>query len=234
LCRWPTGVNAGRHARHQRLRVGHPLSAIWEVSEAHFTELPYAVNHARSDAKWRATLSAVARRQTGATSQPELRVFQSDSLQRHAIEFGQWMLHAGLQRARALGHTRLRPAHARLMVWIDWEGTRSTDIARAQDISKNAVGQLVTELEEMGYVERVADPSDGRAKIVRYTDAGMALLSDSLAIGSQLDAEIAAILGAERMAQLRSLLAEIFHHLPDYQARGADRPAVEPDDDGPD
>ncbi len=206
----------------------------WAVSEDPFTELAYATNHARSGARWRATLSAVARRQAAAASQPELREFQSDSLQRHAIEFGQWMLHAGLQRARALGHTRLRPAHARLMVWIDWEGTRSTDIARAQDISKNAVGQLVTELEEMGYVERVADPRDGRAKIVRYTDAGMALLSDSLAIGSQLDSEIADILGAERMAQLRSLLAEIFHRLPDYRAGGDSQLAAAPDDDGPD
>jgi DNA-binding MarR family transcriptional regulator len=205
----------------------------WAVSEDPFTELAYATNHARSGARWRAHLSAAARRQAAAASHLELREFQSDSLQRHAIEFGQWMLHAGLQRARALGHTRLRPAHARLMVWIDWEGTRSTDIARAQDISKNAVGQLVTELEDMGYVERVADPRDGRAKIVRYTDAGIALLSDSLAISTQLDAEIAAILGAERMAQLRSLLAEIFHNLPDYRARGADQLATEPDD-GPD
>ena len=204
-----------------------------EVGEDSFTELTYAVNHAPSGAKWRATLSAVAKRRAAATRQPELRV-QSDSLQRHAIEFGQWMLHAGLQRARALGHTRLRPAHARLMVWIDWDGTRSTDIARAQDISKNAVGQLVTELEEMGYVERVADPRDGRAKIVRYTDAGMALLSDSLAIGSQLDTEVAAILGPERMAQFRSLLAEIYHRLPDYPARGANHRAAKQDDDGPD
>ena len=139
--------------------------------------------------------------------------FQTDSLQRHAIEFGEWMVRASNDRARALGHKDLRPAHARLMVFLGWEGSRITDIARAQDVTKNAVGQLVTELEDLGYVERVADPVDGRAKIVRYTRQGRALIADAATIAEQLNAEIEAIIGAQRLAELRSTLADICRHL---------------------
>ncbi|MGZ5393792.1 MAG: MarR family winged helix-turn-helix transcriptional regulator [Mycobacterium sp.] len=142
-----------------------------------------------------------------------VREFQTDSLQRHAIEFGEWMVRASNARARALGHKELRPAHARLMVFLGWEGSRITDIAKAQDVSKNAVGQLVTELEDLGYVERVPDPGDGRAKIVRYTRKGRALIGDAGTIAGKLDAEVEAIVGARRLAELRSTLAEICRHL---------------------
>ena len=123
------------------------------------------------------------------------------------------MVRASNSRAHALGHKELRPAHARLMVFLDWEGSRISDIAKAQDVTKNAVGQLVTQLEDLGYVERVPDPADGRAKIVRYTDQGRALLADAAAIAEQLDAEVEAIVGAKRLAALRSTLADICHHL---------------------
>jgi DNA-binding MarR family transcriptional regulator len=142
-----------------------------------------------------------------------IREFQADSLQRHAIEFGEWMVRASNDRARALGHKDLRPAHARLMVFLGWEGSRITDIARAQDVTKNAVGQLVTELEDLGYVERGPDPADGRAKIVRYTRKGRALIADAATIAERLDAEIEAIIGTRRLAELRSTLADICRHL---------------------
>jgi DNA-binding MarR family transcriptional regulator len=139
--------------------------------------------------------------------------FQLDSLQRHAIEFGEWMVRASNSHAHTLGHRRLRPAHARFMVFLGWEGSRITDIAKAMDVTKNAVGQLVTELEQLGYVERVPDPADGRAKIVRYTRKGRALIADAAAIAERLDAEIANIIGAKRLDDLRSMLAEICHHI---------------------
>lgn len=143
----------------------------------------------------------------------ELLLYQSYSLQRHAIEFGEWMVRASLERSHALGHTGLRPAHARLLVFLGWEGSRVSDIARALDVSKNAIGQLVSEMEDLGYVERVADPSDGRAKIVRYTGLGMDLMADAAAIGERLDAQLKDILGPGRLAEFRSALADVCESL---------------------
>jgi DNA-binding MarR family transcriptional regulator len=149
----------------------------------------------------------------------ELREYQTNSVQRHAIDFGEWMMRASLLRSQTLGHTQLRPAHARLIVFLAWDGSRTSDIARAQDVSKNAVGQLVSELEDLGYLERVPDPNDGRAKVVRYTEQGKAMMADALAIGAQLDAEIAGIIGPERFAEFRTSLAEICHGLVDSDRR---------------
>jgi DNA-binding MarR family transcriptional regulator len=142
-------------------------------------------------------------------SERELLLYQSSSLQRHAIEFGEWMMRASLERSHLLGHGGLRPAHARLLVFLGWDGSRISDIARAQDVSKNAVGQLVSEMEDLGYVERVPDPRDGRAKIVRYTRQGWDLMADAAAIGERLDARLEEIIGAARLAQFRSALADI-------------------------
>ncbi len=139
--------------------------------------------------------------------------FYRNSLQRNAIELGEWMARTSNERARERGHAGLRPAHARLMVYLGWSGSRITDIAKAADVSKNAVGQLVTDLENLGYLERVPDPDDARAKIVRYTAAGRALIADARDIGAELDAEIEAVIGPERMAQLKDILSELGTHL---------------------
>jgi len=149
----------------------------------------------------------------GMPNERQVREFQADSLQRHAIEFGEWMVRASNSHAHDLGHYNLRPAHARLMVFLGWEGSRITDIARAQDVTKNAVGQLVSELEELGYVERVPDPADGRAKIVRYTDQGVALIGDAARIAERLNTEIENIIGPRRLGELRATLADVCHHL---------------------
>lgn len=157
-------------------------------------------------------MSIEARRRVAPTEQGAYE-FQRESLQRHAIDFGEWISRESHRRAQDLGHTALRPAYGRLMVFLDWEGSRITDLARALDVSKNAVSQLVTELEELGYLERVSDPADARAKIVRYTKRGKALIADARAIGERLDAEIEDIIGGERFAELQDILRDIARHL---------------------
>lgn len=55
---------------------------------------------------------------------------------------------------------------------IDPAGTRLTVLASRAGITHQAMAQLVCELEERDIVERVPDPSDGRARLVRLTDEG--------------------------------------------------------------
>lgn len=75
------------------------------------------------------------------------------------------------------GWSELTPAHTRLFPHIDLDGTRATTLAGRLNVSKQAISQLVSDLEEMGVLERVPDPSDGRAKLVRFADL------DSLFVG---------------------------------------------------
>ncbi|MGE5227094.1 MAG: MarR family winged helix-turn-helix transcriptional regulator [Planctomycetaceae bacterium] len=71
------------------------------------------------------------------------------------------------------GYPELRPGHAALFLAIDRRtGSRLTDMAAAARLTKQAMMALVDDLESRGYVRRVADPSDTRAKLVRLTARG--------------------------------------------------------------
>src|SRR5262245_20629599 len=80
---------------------------------------------------------------------------------------------------RARGHEGLSIAHTNLISSLDLAGTRITTLAERIGISKQAVGHLVLDLEQKGYIERAVDPADRRATIVTFTDAGRRFLYDA-------------------------------------------------------
>src|SRR5690606_18063721 len=107
----------------------------------------------------------------------------------------------GIARARAAaGEGRLRVAHTTLFPHISFEGVRLTQLAERVGVTKQAVAQLVDELEEMGLVERVPDPSDGRAKRIRFSARGREGLMLGLGVLKKLERELAAAVGAEELA----------------------------------
>ena len=77
-----------------------------------------------------------------------------------------------IERLAASGHAAIRPAHAKVFEHIGRDGARVADMAAAAQITKQSMSELVDDLQAAGYVERIADPADRRAKIVRLTDAG--------------------------------------------------------------
>jgi DNA-binding MarR family transcriptional regulator len=81
-----------------------------------------------------------------------------------------------LELMSAKGHAETRIAHVSLTRNLDVEGTRLTELARRASMSKQAMGELVDQCMELGLVDRVADPSDGRARIVKFTHAGLTWL----------------------------------------------------------
>jgi len=81
-----------------------------------------------------------------------------------------------LELMSASGHDETRIAHVNLTRNLDVEGTRLTELARRASMSKQAMGELVDQCVELGLVDRVADPSDGRARIIMFTPAGLSWL----------------------------------------------------------
>jgi DNA-binding MarR family transcriptional regulator len=100
-------------------------------------------------------------------------------------------------------------AQSRLMMGIDTEGTRLSALAERAQIAKQTATALVDKLERAGYVERVSDPSDGRARLVRMTPRAEAALPIARAEEDRIEAEWRAHLGAERMNQLRQALTAL-------------------------
>jgi DNA-binding MarR family transcriptional regulator len=99
-------------------------------------------------------------------------------------------------------HPGVRRAHLQLMPHLDLEGTRITELARRAQITKQAVGQLVSDMEAAGYVERRPDPADGRAKIVVLTDRGREGMIDGLQTFAGLARELEADVGEAEMEAL--------------------------------
>lgn len=101
------------------------------------------------------------------------------------------------------GSPRLRTSHTALLPHLDLEGTRLVDLAARVGTSKQAVGQLVDDLQAMGVVERVPDPDDGRARRIRFTRAGFQALLHGLGVLEQLERDLATAIGRPRVEQLR-------------------------------
>lgn len=114
----------------------------------------------------------------------------------------------------AAGHPDLRPPHFPILEYIDRErGSRISYLATHANITAQAMGELVTYLEARGYVERVPDPSDGRAKLVRLTARGQEAYAIAVRLVTELEETWAGYIGVERMAALKRLLADLWDEI---------------------
>ena len=84
-------------------------------------------------------------------------------------------------------------------------------------MTKQAAGFLVGQLERAGYVERVADPSDGRARLIRITPRGTQTIQISAAVIADIEAEWTEHVGRENIDQLRQTLSALRQITDPYQ-----------------
>jgi DNA-binding MarR family transcriptional regulator len=114
-----------------------------------------------------------------------------------------------LQKLRKLGHTRLSMVHTTLLPHLDVNGTQATVLAERVGITKQAAGRVIADLEREGYVQRLPDPTDQRASMIVFTDAGRQFLVDAYHVKKEIEREYTALLGAERMQQFRNILQDL-------------------------
>ena len=109
----------------------------------------------------------------------------------------------------AEGFADISVADSDILVLIGPGGTRMTTLAVARRVTKQAAHEQVRSLIRRGYLDLSPDPSDGRAKIVRLTDRGDALVALLDQKKMRLHAMVQAQIGTHGLAQLRSLLSEV-------------------------
>lgn len=119
---------------------------------------------------------------------------------------------------------RMRPAHTALLPHLDFEGIRLTDLAARVGVTKQAVGQLVDDLAALGVVERLEDPTDKRAKRIRFSRRGYAALMHGLGVLRDLETVLASKLGSRRMRELHQTLKLMIAALEDEPPRSEPRP----------
>ena len=109
----------------------------------------------------------------------------------------------------AEGHGGVSLAQGRLAARINDGGSRLTELAESAQVTKQTAGYLVDQLEQLGYVERVPDPRDGRARLVRLSDKGEEVRAAARRIEQRIEAEWEAHLGPRRYRELRKALVSL-------------------------
>jgi DNA-binding MarR family transcriptional regulator len=103
-----------------------------------------------------------------------------------------------------------RPAHSGVFAHIDVEGgTRLTELARRANITPQAMGELVDDLERLGYVTRRPDPGDRRAKLIALTPRGVACVRAAFHTIAGIEHRLEDILGERTLRTLRRSLNRI-------------------------
>lgn len=115
----------------------------------------------------------------------------------------------------AAGYGDVRAAHLAVFqpLFERPEGARLTDLAAWAHITKPSMVYLVDYLEAHGYVERTADPQDGRAQRVRLTAQGEKVVQTVRGVARQIEADWEGRIGATKLEQLKEILRDLIASL---------------------
>ena len=127
-------------------------------------------------------------------------------LLREPFRIGSEQLH---ERLAERGHAEVRAPHGNVFQFLDDDGTRVSVLAQRAQVTKQSMAELVAHLEQHGYVERIPDPADGRAKLVRATRRGREVYAVARQFVAELEQRWTEQIGDRKMRQLRRLLTEL-------------------------
>jgi DNA-binding MarR family transcriptional regulator len=112
-------------------------------------------------------------------------------------------------RAMRAGGFDVTVAQARIAQRIAEDGSRLTDLAEQAQVTKQTASVLVAALEREGVVQRIADPADGRARLIRFTQKGQAASKRAREVVMGIEQEWNDHLGPELAACLRQALIKL-------------------------
>jgi DNA-binding MarR family transcriptional regulator len=113
------------------------------------------------------------------------------------------------ERVMAAGFHDVTPAQFELFRFPGVDGMRPGEVAELAGLSKQAINDVLGQLESSGYITRDPHPEDGRARVVHLTDRGWELQRTSHETSRELEAEWARAIGEKRFAALRAALEDL-------------------------
>jgi DNA-binding MarR family transcriptional regulator len=107
------------------------------------------------------------------------------------------------------GFDDLRPSSAPVFQHIAPEGSRLSELADRAGVTRQALAEQITALERCGYVERLPDPDDRRARLITLTDRGWRAVDAGLSIIADIESGWARELGPRMHGTLTEALAKV-------------------------
>jgi DNA-binding MarR family transcriptional regulator len=121
--------------------------------------------------------------------------------------------HEGRRRVTAALHSQgfldFRSTYQEVFMLTRAEGSRITELAELAQITRQSMSELVAELERRGYVERIPDPTDRRAVLVRRTARGWQVNAIARQVVEEAQREWAAQVGEREYMQALAVLRKI-------------------------
>ena len=112
-----------------------------------------------------------------------------------------------MQAVRSGGFPAVAEVHMTLLRNLDLNGTRPTEIAARARMTKQAMADLVAKTELLGWVARVPDPEDGRARTVVFTGTGLRLFEQTRIGVERAERRLAMVIGDPFLAEMKRRLA---------------------------
>ena len=107
------------------------------------------------------------------------------------------------------GHEAIRDAHGVVFQHLDADGTTVSGLAERAGMTKQAMAELVTYLEQRGYLRRVPDPADRRAKLVLLSDRGQEVVDIVGGLVPEMEDRLVDALGRPGWHRLREDLRTV-------------------------
>ena len=121
-----------------------------------------------------------------------------------------YMMQRLMELTRAKGHAGLKMSYAQVLNLIGPQGGRIQQMARIQEVSKQAIAAVVRELEMLGYIRREPDGADARQSLLVLSDRGMQLLTDSVDSVTELESELQSSVGLADLADIQRSMADLY------------------------
>lgn len=111
------------------------------------------------------------------------------------------------------GYRDIRVSHIAVFANLGMGAVRVTELAERAQVTQQAMGKMLREIERLGYIHRDVDSKDKRAREIRLTEHGTQLAAASLAAYQEVRAYYATRTGEETLVRLESELRDAIDKL---------------------
>ena len=123
------------------------------------------------------------------------------------------MKHLAIRRTEALAPFHFRDGEFDVLATLRRAGPpyclSPTQLYKSLLITSGAMTNRLNRLEEVGSIQRVADPDDKRSMLVALTDAGREKIEQALLVHTETQRDLLAMLSVDQQQQLQSLLSQL-------------------------
>lgn len=153
-----------------------------------------------------------------ATKEPTLDTRYRNSLGKDLHYLSRELERALMLETAASGYLGLKLNWDSVFINLDYQqGSRVVDLAAINGLTKQAMSQVVADIEAHGYVTKQDDPSDGRAKKVVLTPKGKKLVRDSIEAQNRVVARYELLVGEKKISELKRVLADVVQVLQQHE-----------------